>query len=56
MADSRARWPRPRGTHLAALVEADTDGQAFLRALGFRERGERRTLMIRRGPSLGRPS
>jgi ribosomal protein S18 acetylase RimI-like enzyme len=36
-----------RGTHLAALVEADGDGQAFLRALGFRERGAR-TLMIRR--------
>ena len=37
-----------RGTHLAALVEADGDGQAFLRALGFKERGARRTLMIRR--------
>jgi ribosomal protein S18 acetylase RimI-like enzyme len=37
-----------RGTHLAALVEADTDGQSFLRALGFKERGARRTLMIRR--------
>ncbi len=37
-----------RGTHLAALVEADTDGQRFLTALGFRERGGRRTLMIRR--------
>lgn len=37
-----------RGTHLAALVEVDTPGQAFLGALGFRERGTRRTLMIRR--------
>lgn len=37
-----------RGTHLAAVVEADGDGQAFLRALGFKERGARRTLMIRR--------
>lgn len=37
-----------RGTHLAAVVEADTDGQAFLRALGFRERGDRRMLLIRR--------
>jgi GNAT superfamily N-acetyltransferase len=37
-----------RGTHLAATVEVDTIGQAFLAALGFRERGDRRTLMIRR--------
>ena len=37
-----------RGTHLAALVEVDRPGQAFLAALGFRERGSRRTLMIRR--------
>jgi GNAT superfamily N-acetyltransferase len=37
-----------RGTHLAALVEVDTPGQPFLAALGFRERGQRRTLMIRR--------
>jgi GNAT superfamily N-acetyltransferase len=37
-----------RGTHLAALVEVDTPGQAFLASLGFRERGGRRTLMIRR--------
>ncbi len=37
-----------RGTHLAALVETDTPGQAFLAALGFRERGTRRTLVIRR--------
>jgi ribosomal protein S18 acetylase RimI-like enzyme len=37
-----------RGTHLAALVEVDTPGQAFLAALGFRERGSRRTLLIRR--------
>ena len=37
-----------RGTHLAATVEVDTLGQAFLGALGFRERGARRTLVIRR--------
>jgi len=37
-----------RGTHLAALVEVDTPGQAFLGALGFRERGSRRSLVIRR--------
>jgi GNAT superfamily N-acetyltransferase len=37
-----------RGTHLAALVEVDTPGQAFLASLGFRERGQRRPLMIRR--------
>ena len=37
-----------RGTHLAALVEIDTPGQAFLASLGFKERGSRRTLMIRR--------
>jgi ribosomal protein S18 acetylase RimI-like enzyme len=37
-----------RGTHLAALVEVDTDGQGFLARLGFRERGARRALMIRR--------
>jgi ribosomal protein S18 acetylase RimI-like enzyme len=37
-----------RGTHLAALVEVDTPGQAFLAALGFRARGSRRTLLIRR--------
>jgi ribosomal protein S18 acetylase RimI-like enzyme len=37
-----------RGTHLAALVEVDTPGQAFLRALGFQERGARRSLVIRR--------
>jgi GNAT superfamily N-acetyltransferase len=37
-----------RGTHLAATVEVDTIGQAFLAALGFRERGDRRTLVIRR--------
>jgi ribosomal protein S18 acetylase RimI-like enzyme len=37
-----------RGTHLAALVEDGGGGQAFLRALGFKERGARRTLWIRR--------
>lgn len=36
-----------RGSHLAALVERDTDGQAFLGRLAFRERSRRR-LMIRR--------
>lgn len=37
-----------RGTHLAAMVETDGGGQAFLAALGFKERGARRALMIRR--------
>lgn len=36
------------GTHLAATVQVDTPGQAFLAALGFRERGPRRTRLIRR--------
>lgn len=48
VADLARRVGEARGTHLAALVEADTPGQAFLAALGFRERGGRRTLMIRR--------
>ena len=48
VAELARRVAEARGTHLAAQVEADTDGQAFLRALGFKERGERRTLMIRR--------
>jgi GNAT superfamily N-acetyltransferase len=37
-----------RGTHLAAEVEAGSDGPALLAARGFRERG-RRVLLIRRG-------
>ena len=48
MADIARQVREARGTHLAALVEVDTPGQAFLAALGFRERGQRRTLMIRR--------
>lgn len=36
------------GTHLAATVQVDTPGQAFLARLGFRERGARRTQLIRR--------
>ncbi len=37
-----------RGTHLAALVEQGTPGQAFLAKLGFRAKSPR-VLMIRRG-------
>jgi ribosomal protein S18 acetylase RimI-like enzyme len=37
-----------RGTHLAALVEQGTPGQAFLAKLGFRGKSPR-LLMIRRG-------
>ena len=48
MADVARQVKERRGTHLAALVEVDTPGQVFLAALGFRERGQRRTLMIRR--------
>ena len=48
IADLARQVTEARGTHLAALVEVDTPGQAFLAALGFRERGARRTLMIRR--------
>jgi GNAT superfamily N-acetyltransferase len=48
MADVAKQVRDRRGTHLAALVEVDTPGQAFLGSLGFRERGQRRTLMIRR--------
>ena len=40
-----------RGTHLASLVELDTPGYAFLRSLGFSERGAQRTLLIRRAHS-----
>ena len=48
VADLARQVAEARGTHLAAVVEADGDGQAFLRSLGFKERGGRRTLMIRR--------
>lgn len=48
MADLARQVTEARGTHLAALVEVGTPGQGFLSALGFRERGARRTLMIRR--------
>ena len=48
VAELARRVGEARGTHLAALVEADSDGQAFLRALGFTERGARRALLIRR--------
>lgn len=48
IADLARQVGEARGTHLAALVELGTHGQAFLAALGFRERGAPRTLMIRR--------
>ena len=48
IADLARQVAEARGTHLAALVEVGTAGKDFLRALGFRERGELRTLMIRR--------
>jgi len=48
MADIARQVIEARGTHLASLVQIDTPGQAFLAALGFKERGPRRTLMIRR--------
>jgi GNAT superfamily N-acetyltransferase len=48
MADLARQVREARGTHLAALVEVETGGHAFLGALGFRERGARRTLTIRR--------
>jgi len=48
IADLARQVREARGTHLAALVQVDTPGQAFLRALGFKERGARRTLLIRR--------
>jgi ribosomal protein S18 acetylase RimI-like enzyme len=48
VADLARQVREARGTHLAALVQVDTPGQAFLAALGFRERGARRTLMVRR--------
>ena len=48
VADLARQVREARGTHLAALVQVDTPGQAFLAALGFRERGPRRTQMIRR--------
>jgi ribosomal protein S18 acetylase RimI-like enzyme len=49
VADLARQVREARGTHLAATVEVDTPGAAFLAALGFRERGGRRTLLIRRG-------
>jgi GNAT superfamily N-acetyltransferase len=49
IADLARQVGEARGTHLAALVEVGTAGQDFLRALGFRPRGEPRTLLIRRG-------
>lgn len=48
IADLARQVREARGTHLAALVQVDTPGQAFLASLGFRERGPRRTLLIRR--------
>ena len=48
IADLARQVREARGTHLAALVQLDTPGYAFLRALGFSERGARRTLLIRR--------
>jgi GNAT superfamily N-acetyltransferase len=48
IAETASRLAAVRGTHLAAAVEVDTGGQAFLAALGFRERGARRTRLIRR--------
>ena len=51
VADLARQVREARGTHLAALVQLDTSGYAFLRALGFSERGARRTLLIRRARS-----
>ncbi len=48
IADLARQVREARGTHLAALVQLDTPGYAFLRSLGFSERGARRTLLIRR--------
>ena len=48
VADLARQVREARGTHLAALVQLETPGYAFLRALGFSERGARRTLLIRR--------
>ena len=48
IADLARQVGEARGTHLAALVEVGTTGKEFLRALGFKERGASRTLMIRR--------
>lgn len=49
LAETARRIAAARGSHLVARVEVDTPGQAFLSALGFRERGQRHTLLIRRG-------
>mgnify|MGYP001175476070 CR=1 FL=1 len=48
LAETARRIADDRGSHLVARVEVDTPGQAFLSALGFRERGSRHTLLIRR--------
>jgi GNAT superfamily N-acetyltransferase len=48
IAETAERLRADRGTHIAARVEAGTDGIAFLAALGFRERGARMTRLIRR--------
>ncbi len=48
VAETARRVAEARGTHLVARVEVDTDGQRLLAALGFRERGARRTLLIKR--------
>ena len=48
VAETANRVREAGGTHLAATVQVDTPGQAFLAALGFRERGARRTQLIRR--------
>ena len=48
VAATAERVAAARGTHLVARVQVDTAGQAFLAALGFRERGARLTQLIRR--------
>lgn len=48
VAETARRIADARGTHLVTRIEVDTPGQAFASALGFRERGPRRTLLIRR--------
>lgn len=48
IAETARRIAEARGTHLAARVEVDTPGQGLFAALGFRERGPRRTLLLKR--------
>lgn len=48
VAETARRVREAGGTHLAATVQVDTPGQAFLASLGFGERGARRTQLIRR--------